>query len=176
MREAGARDWPTAPPLGETGDDADVIPLLARDHNAIHKLANRVKYTPTTQQGATEDQIAVRAAAIDAIRDTLERHEAAEEQYLWSFVRARLANGDEVTDAAQRQEQHGRKVLDALARTRAGTDEFDDLVEQLQHTLRSHIAFEDRVLLALPEVTSHEERVAVGEQLAAAERSHDGSR
>lgn len=173
MREAGSRDWPQPPPLGQTGDDADVCEVLARDHNAIHKLANRLKYTPTAAKGATEDQIAVRAAAVDAIRDGVQRHEAAEEQYLWPFVRTALANGDEVADAARQQEQHGREVLDALARATPGSDEFDDLVEQLQHALRSHVAYEDRVLLTLAEATRHEERAGIGEEIAAAERSSD---
>src|SRR4051794_10286150 len=77
LQESGARDWPTAPKLGDTADDSDLAALLARDHNAFHKLTNRLKYTPSSAKGAADDQVAERAAAVDGLRDGLERHERA---------------------------------------------------------------------------------------------------
>ncbi len=175
MQQAGQSDWPKPPSLGEVGDDSDVTAVLGRDHNAIHKLANRLKYTPSAKKGATDDQIAVRTAAVDAIRAGLERHEAAEQQHLWPFVRAKLANGGDVADDAQQQEQKGRELLTTLANATPGSDEWDDLVEKLQQALRGHVAYEDQVFLALHEVTSPDERRAIGEQLAASERSSNGA-
>ncbi|HEY3832036.1 MAG TPA: hemerythrin domain-containing protein [Acidimicrobiia bacterium] len=175
MRDAGDADWPTPPSLGQTNDaDADVVALLPRDHNAFHKLTNRLKYTPTKAKGASEDQIALRAATLEAIRIGLERHEAAEEQHLWPFVRSKLANGDDVADDAQRQEKQGNDILADLADTPPGTEQWDALADKLQHALRGHVAFEDQVLLALQEVTTADERRVVGERLAASERtSHE---
>jgi hypothetical protein len=171
MQAAGARDQPAPPQLGATNDDADLVALLPRDHNGFHKLVTRLQYTPTAANGATPDQIAERAAIVDAIRDGLQRHEAAEEQHLWPFVTEALPNGSELAHQARAQEQQGSALLDALARATPGSDEFDDLAEQLQHALRSHVAFEDRVLLALRNATSAEARAAVGEALARVERS-----
>jgi hypothetical protein len=175
MQQAGAADSPQPPPLGETKDDADVLALLPRDHNGFHKLATRLKYVPTAAKGATDDQIAERAAIIDAIGAGLQRHEAAEEAHLWPFVRDALANGDALARDAQEQEQHGRELLARIADTTPGSEEFDKLAEQLQHALRAHVAFEDRVLLALRDTTTAADRVAVGKRMAQAERNGHGS-
>jgi hypothetical protein len=175
MQQAGSAHWPTPPPIGDTNDDADVAALLPRDHNGFSKLANRLKYTPTTAKGASADQIAVRAAVVEAIRARLESHEAAEGAHFWPFVREKLPNGGAVADDAQRQEEQGRQVLAQLAQTTPGTKEWDDLVEKLQHALRSHVAYEDRVVLTLQEMTTVEERRSIGEQVAASERNRDGS-
>ncbi len=174
MRGAAKSDWPEPPQLGETNDNADVVALLPRDHNRFHKLAARLKYTPSAADGATDDQIAERVAIVDAIRAGLERHEAAEEEHFWPFVREKLANGDDVADDARTQERHGREVLGSLAAAAPGSEEFEELVKKLQHALRSHVAYEDQVLLALQESTTAEERVAVGARIARAEGSDDG--
>ena len=183
MRDAGSRDRPAPPALGQTGStaggdgagDADVLSVLPRDHNLIRKLANRLQYTPSAAQGATADQIAVRAAAVEAIRGGLERHESAEDQHFWPFVRSKLANGGEIADAGEHQEQQGRELLGKLRDAEPGSDEFDELVERLQHALRAHVAYEDKVLLMLRTATTHTERVAVGRRIAEAEGIPIGS-
>jgi hypothetical protein len=175
MRAAGRRARPVPPELGSTEHGADLVAVIGRDHNALHKLANRLKYAPTAAAGATDDQIAERVAAVDALRVGLQRHEAAEERYVWPLVRLRIADGEAMAAAAQRQEQHGHELLRALAHATPGSHQFDAFVEQLQHALRSHVAYEDQILLALVDATEAEERAAVGEALARAERSDDGA-
>lgn len=171
MQRAAAKHGPMPPPLGDTGDDADVTAVIARDHNHVHKLTQRLKTIPTAAKGGTNEDIAKRAGVIEALRVALTHHEAAEERYLWPFVRERFANGDAVADAARRQEAEGRNTLAALANADARSEEFEQLVTQLEHQLRKHVAFEDRVLLSIRDTISHDERVALGEQLARSERN-----
>lgn len=164
MQRAGARHSPAPPPLGETGDDIDVVAVVGRDHNHIHEVVQQLQTTPATDT-------LTRGKIVDAIRVALTRHESAEEAHLWPFVRRALPDGDALAAEARRQEEQGRHTLGALAEVDAGTDRFEALVQQLQHEIRAHVAYEDRVFLSLREKTSHEERCSAGEALSNAERS-----
>ena len=168
MQAAGTRHSPAPPPLGETGDDTDVLSVVGRDHNHIHKLVQRLQTTPTTAH-------TTRAKIVDAIRTALTRHEAAEEAHLWPFVQRALPDGDDIANEARRQEQQGRHTLEMLSQVDSGSDRFEELVQQLEHLIRVHVAFEDRVFLSVSEKTSRDERCDVGEALSGAERSNGGS-
>src|SRR5437763_79622 len=47
MQRAGADDTPKRPALGVIGDDADVVAVLARDHDQLHELSKQLEVIPT---------------------------------------------------------------------------------------------------------------------------------
>jgi hypothetical protein len=171
MQQAGAADVPTVPPLGATGDDADIVAVLARDHDQFHQLTKQLQVIPTAAEGGAPDQLARRVAIVDALRVALARHDAAEEQHFWPVVFESFA------DHAQRQagERSLHQTLDAFDGVEGGSQRFEELTTELATQLRAHIAFEDRVCLQLRDRMAHGERASLGERLAAAERSADGS-
>jgi len=59
--------------------------------------------------------------------------------------------------------------LARLTQLAPDTTEFDELVEELVAQLRKHVAFEDKVLLALASATSGPERTKLGRRFRVAE-------
>lgn len=176
MRRAGERHWPVPPPLGETGDDADVLAVIARDHAHLHTLASQLQVIPTAAAGATEKQVRRRVAVVAALRTALTRHEQAERAYLWPFVRAQFRNGRDVAGEGEMQEQQVHETFRALAEVPPGGDEFERLVTTLERQLRAHVAFEDGVGLGLRSTTDGGTRAQLGSRVASAERDGDGPR
>jgi len=78
--------------------------------------------------------------------------------------------GDELVEHAMEQEQEGKESLVALGRADSSGEQFDKLAEELETRLRKHVAFEDRVLLSLPEVMSDDDRRELGNKILRAEK------
>jgi hypothetical protein len=92
----------------------------------------------------------------------LSRHEAAEEEQFWPWVRSVLGDGDDLAQTAFGQEQEGNDLLAALGKTDASHERFDELAEELDKACRKHVAFEDRVLLRLRAAASQQDRETAG--------------
>jgi hypothetical protein len=174
MQHAAANDTPKPPPLGTTGEDADVVAVLARDHDQFHELTKQLQVIPTAAEGGAPDQVARRAAIVDALAAALPVHESAEEAHLWPAVRAAIPHGDDIAERAQAQESEARATLDALARAERGSEQFEELTKRLSVQMRVHVAFEDRVCLLLRDAMPRDLRISLGQRLAAAERRTDG--
>ncbi len=137
-----------SPPAGDAPDDeAGLIDVLRREHNHVSKLMKELKRTPGATKHGAPDQIAARADIVNAVRDALTRHEAVEEQQLWPAVRNAL--GDSVVRAAMAQEAEAKETLAELETCPSDAPRFDELVEQLERRVRTHVAFEDVVFLGL---------------------------
>ena len=174
MQHAGARHWPAAPELGDTGEDPDVVAVLARDHTRFHELATQLEVIPKSTDGATARQVERRAAVVDALRVGLGAHEAAEAEHFWPLVRERLGDGDALADEGRSQEEHAAALFGELAGRKVGGDDWEQVVTEIQHALRAHVALEDRMSFALRDATRLDDRRAAGTGLARAEGSPGG--
>jgi Hemerythrin HHE cation binding domain len=167
--QAAARARDAAP--GEPQrDDTDIVSVLTRQHDQVAALMKQLKTIPGVTKGGSAVQQSRRASIADMVAVELSRHEAAEEEQFWPWVRSVLGDGDGLADTAARQEQEGKDLLAALAKADASEERFDELVEELEKAARKHVAFEDRVLLKLCGAASPEDRAAAGERFLRAQR------
>jgi hemerythrin-like domain-containing protein len=151
-------------------DDTDIASVLTGQHDQVTMLMKQLKTIPGVTKGGSAAQQSQRASIVDMITVQLSRHEAAEEEHFWPWVRSVLDDGDELAGTAFEQEQQGKDLLAALAETEPSQERFDELAEELEKAARKHVAFEDRVLLKLREVTSPQDRAAVGERFLKAQQ------
>lgn len=165
---AAARDAEPPPIAGEDETD-DVITILGREHNQVKYLQEELQAIPGVRAGGSEAQQRQRRSIVDLITVRLSAHEPAEEGHLWPAVRTLLADGDQLADEALSQEQQGKDLLHEMGGLDGTEDRFDELVEQLALALRLHVAFEDKVFLALNEATSDEQRTTLGRAIRDAE-------
>lgn len=170
---AAARD--AVPPQRPIADQPlDAVDVLMRDHNQVTAMLKRLATIPGAKKDGTPAQRSSRASIVDLVTVALSRHEAAEEQELWPAVRRVLPDGDDLADQALEQEQHGKDVLQELARLDGESaddgERFDDLVEDLSATCRKHVAFEEKVFLRLRDQVPGEELIELGRALDRARR------
>jgi hemerythrin-like domain-containing protein len=166
---AAARTAEPAQP-GSEDASADLLDVLARQHNQVRALQEQLEALPGHRKGGAPDDLAVRKSIVDLITVHLSQHETAEEAHLWPAVRTVLPDGDDWANQALEQEQEGKDTLTALGRLDPDTGEFDDLVEQLVQQLRKHVAFEERVFLRLREAMPEQEREKLGKKVLRASK------
>lgn len=148
--------------------EADIFTVLTRDHDQVANLLKQLGAIPSVTKQATPVQLARRKSVVDLITARLSQHEAAEEEMFWPTVRQVLHDGDQLARDAFEQEQQGRDTLAALGKLSSEDERFDELAEELDLRARKHVAFEDKVLLALLEAMSQDDRRALGERFRAA--------
>ena len=169
MRAAASlRD--AAPPQPTKAEDTDIVSVLTRDHDQVTALLKQLKAIPGVTKGGSATHQSRRKSIVDMITVALSRHEAAEEEELWPAIRSVMSDGDVAADAALGQEQEGKNLLGALRGLSAADEQFDELAEELDAKARKHVAFEDRVLLALASLMGGEDRAALGERVLRAEQ------
>src|SRR5262249_13628867 len=135
-------------------DDTDIAAVLTREHDRVTALFKQLGAVPGVSQGGSAAEQSRRAAIGEAITTAVARAEAAEEKQFGPWVRWVLDDGDKLAAAGREQEQQGQDIITALGQTPAGEDKYDDLAGELEKAARQHVAFEDRVLLALQQATS----------------------
>jgi hemerythrin-like domain-containing protein len=151
-------------------EDTDIASVLTGQHDQVTMLMKQLKTIPGVTKGGSEAQQSQRASIVDMITVELSRHEAAEQEHFWPWVRSVLDDGDGLAETAFGQEQQGKDLLAALGDTKASEERFDELAAELEKAARKHVAFEDRVLLRLREVTSPDDRATIGQRFLTAER------
>ena len=165
---AQARDAAPGEPLDPS--DTDILFVLSRQHDQVTALIKQLKAIPGVTKGGSAVHQSRRASIVDMITVALSKHEAAEEEHFWPWVRSVLDDGDELAQTAVGQEQQGKDLLTALGQVEASEERFDELAGNLEKAARKHVAFEDRVLLKLREATSPEDRRKIGKRFLRAER------
>ncbi len=150
--------------------ETDVATVLTRDHDQVVALFEQLKAIPGVTSGGQEVHLSRRESIVDMITIALSRHESAEEEHFWPAVRSALPDGDELAEQALGQEREGKDLLTELGRVPASHERFDELVEEVEKASRRHVAFEDRILLALHTAMSREDRDRLGERIRDAER------
>lgn len=159
---AQARDATPGEPLDPA--DTDILFVLSRQHDQVTALIKQLKAIPGVTKGGSAVHQSRRASITDMITVELSRHEAAEEEHFWPWVRSVLDDGDELAQTAFGQEQQGKDLLTALGQVKPSEERFDELAEELEKAARKHVAFEDRVLLKLRDATSPEDRRKIGQR------------
>jgi hemerythrin-like domain-containing protein len=167
--QAAARRRDAAPGDPLESEDTDMITVLTRQHDRVTALIKQLKTVPGVSAGGSGVHQSRRSSIVDMITVALSKHEATEQEHFWPWVRSIFDDGDEMASTAFEQEQQGKDVLTALSKTEASDEHFDELAQQLELRARKHVAFEDRVLLALHEATSAADRAAVGARFLQAE-------
>jgi hemerythrin-like domain-containing protein len=161
MAEA-ARGRDAVPGEPEEPDVTDIGAVLTRQHDQVTAMLEALKAIPGVSAGGSEVHQSRRKSVVDLITVALSKHEATEEEHFWPVVRSALADGDERAGTALQQEQEGKDLLHSMSDVAASEQEFDEMAEQLDQAARKHVAFEDRVLLALESAMSEEDRSEVG--------------
>jgi hemerythrin-like domain-containing protein len=167
---AAARQRDAAPAEPEEDEETDVRHVLTRQHDQVTALMEQLKAIPGVTKGGSDIHQSRRESIVDMMTMALSKHETAEQEHFWPRVRDVLANGDEVVEAALEQEQQGKDGLTALGKTEPSDEQFDQLAEELEKSLRKHVAYEDQVLLVLDEAMSSEDRESLGRRILKAER------
>jgi hemerythrin-like domain-containing protein len=147
----------------------DVFEVLGADHADVKGMLTVLAESPdhSDQDGTLQ---AARQDVVDYLVMDSSRHEAAEEQYFWPAVRARVANGNELADKAISQETKAKEILARLDKLSSRDEEFDELLVKFIPAARQHIAFEEtRVWPSLREALSTAESEELGEKIQKAE-------
>ncbi|HWG01997.1 MAG TPA: hemerythrin domain-containing protein [Trebonia sp.] len=146
---------------------ADVFTVLAADHDRIFALSNRLTGGNSEPHAGPK----VRKAIAGELVMELSRHEVAEEIVFWPAVRDRANDGAELCAVALEQEATGKRLLNELAKTSAGNEEFDTLTHRVAAMLREHISYEQNIVWPRLRLKLSQEEVArLGAQIAAAKR------
>jgi hemerythrin-like domain-containing protein len=121
--------------------------VLAKDHEEVLRILAELELGPVAATGANSDQLALRQQLVQQLVIAESKHEAVEEMYFWPVVRERLADGDNLADLAQDQEQQGKFILDRLDKvTSPEHAEFEDQIAHFIQTGRAHISFEEEAV------------------------------
>lgn len=167
MREA-ARARDAAPGEVLEADKTEIGDVLTRQHDQVTALLKELKTIPGVSAGGSEWHQSRRVSIADMVTVALSKHESTEQEHFWPWVRSVLPDGDSLAQTALEQEQQGKDILGALGEVPPGEEDFDRLVEQLEASARKHVAFEDRVLLAVARATGEKDRTEVGRRFLAA--------
>lgn len=155
--------------INDPDDDHDVTVVLGRDHNQINALLQQLKAIPAGPKGGNAADTSRRESIVDMITVAASGHEAVEEVHFWPRVRKDVPDGDALADQAIEQEKQGAQTLAKLGKAQPGESEFDELVGQLVSELRKHVAFEDKVFLAVRSAVDADGRQEWGETIRKAE-------
>lgn len=166
-RAAQARD--AAPGEVTEPDETDVATVVTRAHDQITALLKQLKTVPGVTAGGDAVHQSRRRSIADMVSEALSRHEAAEQQHLWPAVGPALPDGDQVAATALEQERRGKDLLTAIGRTDPADERFDQLAVELDDAARSHVAYEDRVLLRLRTALSDDDRRQLGAAIRTAQ-------
>lgn len=120
----------------------DVFTVLGADHDRIFALSNRLTGGSSAPHGEPQER---KAIAGDLVME-LSRHEVVEEMLLWPVVRDRVDGGPELCAVALEQEGTGKRMLNALAHTSPGNEEFITLANSVAALLREHISYEQNIV------------------------------
>ena len=167
-RAADARD--AAPGKILDPDETDICTVLTRDHDQVTAMLKQIKTIPGPTTGGSAVHLSRKKSIVDMVTVALSQHESAEQEHFWPAVRSLFKEGEDIVADALEQEQHGKDLLHRLGETPATDPEFDELCEQLDKACRAHVAYEDRVLLALRGGMDMDERRRLGEKVRTAEQ------
>lgn len=167
--QAAAQARGAAPGKPLEAEKTGVSTVLTRDHDQVTAMLKQLKTIPGVTKGGSPVHQSRRESIVDMITVAPSKHEASEEEHFWPVVRSLLPDGEALADTALEQEQRGKEVLAALGPLSASDEKFDELAEELDALARKHVAFEDRVLLALGEAMSQQDAEALGRRLLEAQ-------
>jgi len=157
---------PVRPASLQGAPAGDALLLLAREHDELRGLVDSLlSFEPDGPHEAGDLRAAVQRAVSVA-----SRHEAAEEELFWPFVRGRLSDGGRLAETGRTHELELKRILQALDSRRPGDIDFGELLGQFRGLVDDHVAFEEgHVWPLLDAVMTEEERLDMGGRLGRAE-------
>lgn len=140
----------------EDGGGRDVIAILSRQHAQAWYLLKQLQALPSFADGGSAGQLSARKSIVDMLAIRVSDHEAIEEAHFWPLVREALPGGDRYAELGLRQRKEGRDALAELGELHPDSRRFDELADLLAAYLRRHVAFENKLFLAMRESLSAE--------------------
>lgn len=159
---------PVRPASLQGAPAGDALVLLASEHDELRaSLAALMVFEP----GGPHEKGDLRAAVQRVISDAA-RHEAAEEEHFWPFVRTRVRGGEGLADTGKAHELELKRLLQALDSRQPGDIDWEELLTGFRDLVSEHIGFEEgQVWPHLDSVMTPEERLDMGADLTRAEET-----
>jgi hypothetical protein len=149
----------------------DVFQVLKKDHDEVKAMLARLEEGPKASTGATQEQLAFRKQAVDAVIIEQSKHEAAEQQYFWPAVKQLGPDGIRVAEVGLEQETEGDALLADLDKLDPGDEGFETQVINLISAARAHIAYEESHAWPLLQASiSPEAAQLLGDQITQAKK------
>jgi hemerythrin superfamily protein len=146
--------------------------VLARDHQEILRMLSELELGPAAAAGANSDQLELRRKMVEQLVIGESKHETVEEMYFWPSVRSHRADGDDLANHGEDQEQQGKFILERLAKLSPEDEEFEDQITHFITTGRSHIEFEEKIVWpGLRSALTAEEADDLGRELEEAKQT-----
>ncbi|MGH3382113.1 MAG: hemerythrin domain-containing protein [Actinoallomurus sp.] len=118
----------------ETMPETDAVELLIHQHEEIRNLLQEVE----DKKGDR------RAEAFERLRRLLAVHETAEEEVIHPVARRSLKNGERMIDARLKEENEGKKMLQALEKMGSSSQGFDALFPEFRKMVLEHAEHEEQ--------------------------------
>jgi hemerythrin-like domain-containing protein len=140
----------------------DALTFLRQDHKSVLGMLEVLDGAPSN----TGAQISGLATMVTNLVIAESQHEAIEEQIFWPAVRDALDDGDALADAAIKQEQEGKRLLQRLEDGKPGESDYQEALQEFVKAGREHIAYEQDVVFPLLQAAvTDDELLKLGERL-----------
>ncbi len=140
----------------------DIIDALTQDHRAAEQLLDRFEAIGPERRGAWFDQL----------RETLVRHEVAEELVVYPALKGRSAAVDKVVEARIDEQAEAEKLLAKLEKMDPREEGFAPPFVKLRRSVLDHAQREEQEIIPfIEEGKTPEERMEMGKRYEKAKRS-----
>jgi iron-sulfur cluster repair protein YtfE (RIC family) len=140
----------------------DVVDILTTDHHEALDLLGEIKRSTDA---------AHRRDLADTLISELVRHSVAEEMYVYPAMRKHLADGEQAVQHDVEEHKELEQTMKKLESVDAADPTFGSLLEQLEATLRDHVADEENE--QFPELRAavpRDELIEIGEKVELAKK------
>jgi hemerythrin superfamily protein len=148
--------------MTDTPTEQDVVDILTTDHHEVLDLLQQIKVSTDTEQ---------RRDMADTVISELVRHSVAEEMYVYPAMRKHLPDGDEAVDHDIKEHKQLEQTLKKLEGVTADDPTFNQLLEELENTLRDHVQDEETEQFpGLRAQVPHDELVKMAQKVETAKK------
>lgn len=120
--------------MTETHDNQDVVDVLTTDHREATSLIAQIWATDDLEQ---------RRDLTDTLISELVRHSVAEEMYVYPAMKEHLPDGEQAVEHDTEEHKALERTMKELEAVNPDDARFEELVRQLEATLRDHVADEE---------------------------------
>jgi hemerythrin superfamily protein len=120
--------------MTDTPHDEDVVDVLTTDHREATALIAQIWTTTDPEQ---------RRDLTDTLISELVRHSVAEEMHVYPAMKKHLPDGEQAVEHDTEEHKELERTMVELEAADPTQPHFDELMRQLEETLRDHIADEE---------------------------------
>lgn len=113
----------------------DVLELLLEDHQRVKELFSRI----AAETGSARQQL------FDTLRESLVRHEVAEEEILRPLTKSSLADGEAIAARRIAEESEAEETLKKMEKSEIGSAEWEALFLELRGAVLEHAEKEETI-------------------------------